>query len=295
MRRNILVSSASTIRRNMGLLEIETADRVARVPFREVGALVVESETSTMTAAAMSALMDSRSSVTVCGPNHMPIGMMLPVEGHCRQAELIESQIAIGEPLRKRLWKRIVKAKIENQARVLDALHLDSKPLRECARSVRSDDADNREGAAAAAYFRALAPDGGRRESAITAPLDYGYAILRGCIGRHAAAGGWLLSRGIKHRSQYNAFNLVDDLIEPFRPIVDLVVMANSMADPLELEDRRLLVQTLECLMTFEGKRLVVDTCAEEVMDSLRAAVTYGDASLLRLPVLDGLAYAEFE
>lgn len=295
MNRNILVSAPAEIRRNMGLLEIKTRERIVRIPFREVGSLVIESEASTITNAALSALMGNNVSVSVCGPNHMPIGMMLPTEGHCRQAELIESQLAIAEPLRKRLWKKIVEAKIKNQTSVLDALNLDSRVLKTYARSVRSDDSDNREGAAAAAYFRALVPEGGRRDGERTGPLDYGYAILRACIGRHAAAGGWLLSRGIKHHSQYNAFNLVDDLIEPFRPIVDLVVMANDLTDPLSLDDRRLLVRTLECLMKFEGKRLTIDGCAEGLVDSLRAAVRYKEAKLLKVPVLVGLTYAEFE
>lgn len=294
-RRNVLVSSRARIRRNEGLLEVETASRTSRIPFREVGCLVVEDLGTTLTAASVASLMEARSVVVLCGQSHMPLGMALPVEGHCRQSELVEMQIGMSGPLRKRLWRRIVRAKIENQARVLGLLGHDPKPLRVMAKAVRSDDADNREGAAAAIYFRTLVPDGGRRDGIRTGPLDYGYAILRGCVARHAAAGGWLLSRGLKHHSQYNAFNLVDDLIEPLRPIVDLVVVTNDLADPMDSSERATLVRTLECLMVMDGRRMTVDACADEMVDSLRAALKHEEDSLLRLPELDGLAYAEYE
>ncbi len=199
------------------------------------------------------------------------------------------------KPLRKQLWRRIVIQKILNQASVLDLLGKDSSDLRRHAANVLSDDNSGREAVAAAAYFKRALPEGTRREGRFSAALDYGYAIIRAAIGRAAASGGWLLSHGIHHSNALNAFNLVDDIIEPFRPLVDLLVFTNSFSQELTSDDKRQLVGILEYQMAFDDRKLGLQAAIDEVFDTLKTSVVQKNADLLHLPRIIGLDRIGFE
>lgn len=259
------------------------------MPLEEIWVVIVESHQTTLTTACMSALNDAGIGLMICGKDHMPNGLLLPLGAHSRHAAIVEDQLAMSKPLTKQLWKRIVQAKILNQAAVLAELGLPNDQLLECAASVRSGDVDNREGVAAAAYFKVLLEDGGRRGSQRSSALDYGYGVLRAGIGRAAVGGGWLVSRGIHHHSVYNAFNLVDDLIEPYRPLVDLIVMSYDVLEPLSPQDKALLATVFEHVMRIDGKLCSCEQCIEVMFSSLRTAVLEGDAERLVLPTLEGL------
>ena len=131
--------------------------------------------------------------------------------------------------------------------------------------------------------------------SAYSSALDYGYGVLRAGIGRAAVGGGWLVSRGIHHHSVYNAFNLVDDLIEPFRPLVDLLVMTYHVTDPLTPQSKALLARVFEHVMVMDGKRCSCMQCIEVMFSSLRSAVLERNAGRLLLPRLDGLETVPIE
>ena len=270
-------------------------DRSATIPLEDIWVVIIESHLVTLTVACMSQLNDAGIGVMICGHDHMSNGLMLPLGAHSRHARIVEDQLAMSLPLKKQLWKRIVQTKILNQASVLKEMGISPDPLPSYAKNVLSGDTDNREGAAAAAYFKALITEGTRRNSMQSSALDYGYSILRAGIGRAAVGGGWLVSQGLHHHSVYNAFNLVDDLIEPYRPLVDLIVMSNGITEPLEQEDKALLARIFEHVLTIDGKRCGCQQCIETTLSSLRSAVLEKDPKKLLLPELKGLEMITIE
>ena len=267
----------------------------ARIPLEDIWVLIIESHQAQITTVALSKMVDSGIGVMLCGDNHMPNGLLLPLGAHSRHAAIVEDQLTISKPLRKRLWQHIVKVKVLNQAKVLELLGMESSYLRDAAKAVQSGDVTNRESVAASWYFRHLIPNGTRRNSSLTAALDYGYAVLRAGIGRCAVSGGWLVSRGIHHCSNLNAFNLVDDLIEPFRPIVDLLVLTERLGAPLTSESKIKLASIFEYQVVTSVGLMTVQSAIELELDSLKASILAGDAALLRLPSVGPLSKAVLE
>ena len=293
--RTIRIQSKAHLCVRNGLLQIETDDRSLAIPLEDIWVVIVESHLTTLTVSCMSSLNEAGIGVMICGRNHMPNGLLLPLGAHSRHAKIVEDQLMMSVPMKKQLWKRIVQSKIENQAAVLKEMGIDSNPLDEYAASVQSGDKNNREGAAAAVYFKRLSKAGTRRVSAQSAALDYGYSVLRAGIGRAVVGGGWLASQGIHHHSVYNAFNLVDDLIEPFRPLIDFIVMSYGLEDPLEPSDKALLARVFEHVMLIDGKRCGCQQCIEVVLSSLRTAVLEKNPSKLLLPRLERLEMVTVE
>lgn len=295
----ITLQSKAHLSISRGQLKVELEAKPTKsIPLQDIWVLIIESHHVTVTTACLSALTDAGIGVITCGKDHMPNGLLLPLGAHSRHAEIVEDQLAISKELRNQLWKRIVEQKILNQAKVLEEIGNDAKTvarLRAYAATVRSGDADNREAAAAALYFKSLIKTGGRRDSAEGSALDYGYAILRAGIGREGVGGGWLVSRGIHHHGNENAFNLIDDLIEPFRPLVDLMCVAYDLKDPLLSEDKRCLSTVFSHKMRMDGRYSPVDVCISEVFASLRRSVKKNDPKLLILPELYGLEIAKCE
>lgn len=291
----ILIQSKAHLCIKNGLLKIDIDNRSATIPLEDIWVVIVESHMTTLTVACMSQLNDAGIGVMICGRDHMPNGLLLPIGAHSRHARIVEDQLAMTLPFKKQLWKRIVQAKILNQAAVLQEMGLSAGPLPQYAKTVLSGDSDNREGAAASAYFKSLITNGTRRNSIQSGALDYGYGVLRAGIGRVAVGGGWLVSQGIHHHSVYNAFNLVDDLIEPFRPLVDLIVMSYSIEEPLMPRDKALLARVFEHVMTIDGKRCGCQQCIETMLSSLRTAVLEKDPKRLLLPELKGLEMIAIE
>lgn len=294
-RRTVLIQSKAHLSIKHGLLSVETEAGSTELPLEEIWVVIVESHLTTLTTACLSRLNDAGIGVMICGADHMPNGLLLPLGAHSRHAAIVEDQLAMSKPLMKRLWRRIVQTKICNQAAVLDELDLPSATLRRYQKDVLSGDTSNREGAAAAAYFQSIMAQGGRRNSVYSSALDYGYSVVRAGIGRAAVGGGWLVSRGMHHHSIYNAFNLVDDLIEPYRPLVDLIVLTYDVTDPLTPKSKALLSRVFEHTMMVEGKRCSCEQCIEMTLSSLRTAVLEKDASRLQLPLIDGLQTVAME
>lgn len=283
-KRTVCIHNAAKLSVRSSSLIVSQADREASIPLEDIWVVILETHRATVTSAALSALTDAGIGVMTCGNDHMPNGLTLPIGAHSRHAQIVENQLAISKPLQKQLWRRIVTRKINNQADVLAMQGLDAGKVREHASHVLSDDSSNREAVAAAAYFKLLLPEGTRREGPYAAALDYGYGVLRAGIGRVAVGGGWLVSRGIHHCSDLNAFNLVDDFIEPFRPLVDLIVVRNNLKGELTHEAKCVLAGVFEHVMDVNGVQLGVQAAIEEAFDSLRAAVLEKDADKLRLP-----------
>ena len=295
-KRTICIQNPASISvKNESLAISQNGDLRGLIPLEDIWVLIIESHQVQVTAAALSRLVDAGIGVMLCGDDHMPNGLLLPIGAHSRHAAIVEDQLAISKPLKKRLWQRIVKAKITNQARVLDLLGSDGSAVKGLANEVLSGDTSNREAVAATAYFRCLLPRGGRRAGPYTPALDYGYTVLRSGIGRAAVGGGWLVSRGIHHSNNLNAFNLVDDLIEPFRPVVDLLVIQERLGGALTPDIKKGLASIFEVLVRTEMGEVPVQVAIEEELDTLKAAVREGNASLLELPNVIPLKRASLE
>lgn len=216
---------------------------IKTVPIEDVGVVVLEDWQITITNGALSALLQNNCAVITCDEKRMPAGMILPLDGHTVQSERFRLQIEASLPLRKQLWQQTVQAKIRNQASVLRRLSgAEAGCMMAWANNVKSGDSENLEGRAAAYYWKSVFPEMDRfvRDRDGDVPnnlLNYGYAVVRALVARALVASGLLPTFGIHHHNRYNAFCLADDIMEPYRPYVDEMVigMLESGVDCSEL------------------------------------------------------------
>ncbi len=216
----------------------ETQQEVVRtVPIEDIGVVVLEDRQITITNVALDALLQNNCAVITCDEKHMPAGMLLPLEGNTIQSERFANQIDASLPLKKQLWQQTVQAKIRNQASVLKRLSgVEVGCMLAWANDVKSGDSDNLEGRAAAYYWKNIFPSlpGFTRDREGEMPnnlLNYGYAIVRAVIARALVASGLLPTLGIHHHNRYNAYCLADDIMEPYRPYVDELVVNIMRSD----------------------------------------------------------------
>lgn len=219
------VETNDTITEQMKLNSIRT------IPIEDIGMVVLDNKRITITSALMDALLDNNSAVISCNDKSMPTGLFMPLAGNTIQSERFHDQINSSLPLRKQLWAQTIKQKILNQAEVLGRYGTASvKPLLRMAEDVRSGDTENKEAQAAAYYWKNIFVDipdfvRGREGEPPNNLLNYGYAILRAIIARALVSSGLLPTLGIHHHNRYNAYCLADDIMEPYRPYVDDVVI----------------------------------------------------------------------
>ncbi len=209
---------------------------VGTVPLDSICSIMATGQAMTFTKNLLSALCDNGIPLIITGENYNPVGILTPLVGHNRQMAIQQAQINTSRPLEKQLWKSIVQEKIRNQSRVLDKFERDNR-IKHLAMTVQSGDPSNIEGIAARMYFSALfGPDFLRihHHPGINSFLNYGYAIIRGAMARMVVGAGLNPSYGIQHHNQLNPICLVDDLMEPYRPIIDCIVydIFNGSDDP---------------------------------------------------------------
>ena len=245
------------------LPDIVKQETVRTIPIEDIGVVVLDNKQITITQGALAELVANSAAVITCDNKCMPTGMLLPLSGNTLYQERFRNQIEDSIPLRKQLWQQTVKAKIENQAYCLQKNTSKSfVPLHVLARKVRSDDADNHEAQAAAYYWKNIFFEGFTRDKDGVPPnnlLNYGYAILRAVIARALVGSGLLPVYGIHHHNRYNAYCLADDIMEPYRPFVDDIVLSTmkkmEVSDDLTVELKRemLLIPVLDVFIG--GKR----------------------------------------
>lgn len=270
-------------------------DGEVRLPLEDLAWIIVDTPQATMTSALLTACMEEGVAILVTDARHHPCGMVLPFHRHHRQAAVAALQIEAGKPLKKRLWQSVIRVKIENQAATLSICRrLGAQPLREMSRRVKSGDLTNSEAQAARYYWACLFEHFARANVADlrNSMLNYGYAILRAAIARALVAYGLLPAVGLRHASAANAFNLADDVLEPFRPFVDrlVFVMLNSAPErterELSLQDRRSLSAVLAAAARVGDEVMTLLAASELAAASLVRALEQRSAALLRLPRL---------
>lgn len=218
--------SGRHLSRDRGFLLVqENGQTLGRVPLDQIAAVIVHAHGVTWTNSILVELAERGAPVVFCAANHQPRALLLPIEGHHAQGARMRAQWTASEPLRKQAWKRVVIAKIKMQAAALAAIGQPSAPVHFIARNVQSGDSTNAEAQAARLYWPMLLGPDFRRDperSDVNGLLNYGYTVLRAAMARAIAAAGLHPTIGIFHSNRSNAFALADDLMEPFRPLVDL-------------------------------------------------------------------------
>lgn len=212
-----------------GLNEANRQLGVKTIPIEDLGVVVLDHKQITITEAVLAALLDNNVAIVTCNDQHLPVGLTLPLDGNHIQTERFRQQIDASEPLKKQLWQQTISSKIKGQAYALASEGVVNKNMLAWATQVRSGDADNLEGRAAVYYWRNIFhnPDfvRGQEEAPPNNLLNYGYAIVRAMMARALVAAGLLPTLGIHHHNRYNAYCLADDIMEPYRPFVDMKVI----------------------------------------------------------------------
>jgi len=271
-----------------GFLMVEQdKEEVGRVALDDIHAVIVHAHGVTWTGNLVTQLATRGAPIVFCGANHSPVAVTLPVEGHHAQGARIRAQWAASKPLAKQLWRRVVQAKIAMQGSLLEARGAPGAAgFQLIARRVRSGDPENVEAQAARRYWPALMGADFRRDrdrSGANALLNYGYAVMRATVARAVVAAGLHPTIGIQHANRANAFALADDLVEPFRPLVDALVaaMVGQGIDGLDPTLKRRFARLIAFDLRIGGEASPVSVAAQRLAQSLARAFETGRPELL--------------
>jgi len=268
---------------------------LGQVPLDDIAAVIANAHGLSYTNNLLVSLADRGAPFVLCAANHNAVGMLLPIEGNFEQSHRIEAQIAAPLPTHKRLWASVVRAKLEQQAAALEAAGAPTAPLSALVGKVKSGDPANLEAQGARRYWTLLFGEEFRRDrdaSGTNALLNYAYTVLRAATARSIIAAGLHPSIGLHHSHDNNAMRLVDDMMEPFRPVMDLKIWQLKRNGEREVtpETKRALVRTLYDDMQTDQGATPVTVCLQRLATSL-AQVYVGEREKLDLP-LPGLPLA---
>jgi CRISPR-associated protein Cas1 len=271
------------------LVVTEKREEVGRIPLDDVAAVIIHAHGVTWTTNLVAALAERGALLVLCGTNHAPVAVCMPLDGHHGQNARIRAQWDAGKPLAKQLWREIVVAKIRWQAAALEAAGIEAGAFGMLARRVRSGDPDNVEAQAARRYWPLLMGREFRRDRSaegVNALLNYGYTIMRSLLARSVVAAGLHPSIGIHHANRGNAFALADDLIEPFRPLVDLMSVQFVSRGVLEVsaEVKQGFAGLIALDLPGEDGMTTVSGAAVRLCQSLARCFEAGKAAGLALP-----------
>ena len=290
--RTLTIDSPAELHVRSGQLTIqrEQDEKPLLLDLDDLVCIVLANLDITLSTGALNAIATRGITVLGCGRNFAPSSIILPFARNSRYSEIVSSQLSMSLPLQKQLWRRLVKQKILNQAAVLRLENLKgASKLEELAATVRSGDPDNREAVAARYYFPRLKPGYVRNEiSPTSSALNYGYAVVRSALSRAVVSHGFITSVGLHHDNERNEFTLVDDLIEPFRPMVDLQMLQLNLEDEdpshLSRTARRNLTSVLRNTCLLSGRKTSCLLATDELVVSLMRAIEQKDARLLEVP-----------
>ena len=300
--RSLLISRPAKLSLQQQHLLIQQEESIP-VPLEDIAVIVVESREVVITTPLLSACAQNGITLLTCDEQFLPCGQWLPFAQYHRSLKILRQQMNMTQPQKKQLWQQIVKQKIRNQAWMLDYSGHDiaSGRLNALADEVKSGDKGYAEGQAAALYFPLLFGDAFTRssESGINACLNYGYSIIRSAVARALIQYGFLPALGLHHRSELNPFNLADDFIEPYRPIVDLLayehLSSGSLKDTLTPEFKRKLIELLCHQILLDKQKYSVLAAIDRTIQSFQTALSENNPKLLKLPQMLPLKVHAYE
>jgi CRISP-associated protein Cas1 len=299
--RTVMIQNPAKLNLSKGQLRVENNQgEVATLPIEDITTLILESPQIQLSSTLLSACQQHGVALITCDEAHMPNGVLLPFQPHSRQSRVAALQQSWSEPLRKRLWQKVVQGKITNQAMCLarNQKHEAAERLAVMSKRVQSGDPDNMEAQAARLYWRALMGADFRRGASdkINAALNYGYAVVRASVARSQVAYGLLPVFGIHHSNDLNAFNLTDDMMEVLRPFVDDRVwqmVQTAELDPnasdlsISIRQKLAAIMNTQCLIGREIHSL--SNACDTLASTLVSAIEGKSAAILELPSMKSL------
>ena len=294
LKRTIYVGNPAYLKLKDNQLKIEdpiSKETKGSIPVEDLGFLVLDHYQITLSHRLIMALQQNNVAIISCDDSHMPLGLMLPLSGHVEHSERLKAQVNVSEPLRKQLWKQTVEAKIYQQKQVLRKNKLPYEAMVGYMNEVKSGDTTNMEGIAAQYYWRHLFDDF-TRERKGDAPnnfLNFGYAVLRSMVARAIVSTGLHPTLGIFHKNKYNAYCLADDVMEPYRPYVDDLVLQwiqkYPQASVLDKPCKAHLLQIATQDVYINGLQRPLMTALSITTSSLYKCYT-GEARVIHYPLL---------
>lgn len=258
-----------------GFLLINVEDKeIARIPLDEIYSIIITSYQVSYSHTLLVELSKRNIVFVICGTNHLPTSILWPVEGNYQQSAVMRAQINISEPFSKQLWKQVIQAKLRFQQEVLDKADIKGSLLLEMSKRVQSGDVDNLEAQGAKKYWSLLFGNKfirDRQARGVNAMLNYGYAIIRSGVARSIIGAGMHPTFGIFHKNRFNPMCLVDDLMEPYRPIIDWEVYKLNKVGTKELngEIKKKLCLTLSYDCSFNDKATPISAAINHTAQSL--------------------------
>ena len=289
----LIENKSSIISKNLQLI-IKSETREGTIPIEEIGFLVLDHPEIYISIPAMNLLIENNSAVIICNRNHLPNGQFLNLNSHHIQQEIFKNQIEASLPLKKQLWQQTIIEKITNQGILLQKITGQKNTLDFLASKVLSGDSSNMEGVAASQYWKSFFETTDiafKRERFGDYPnnfLNYGYAILRAATARALSGSGLLNTLGIHHKSKYNAFALADDIMEPFRPLVDekvFEIIKQYEEQDLNTKIKADLLQILTRTVYFEDEKSPLMVALQKTASSLQQCYT-GERKKIKYPKL---------
>ncbi|PTJ70341.1 type II CRISPR-associated endonuclease Cas1 [Staphylococcus hyicus] len=289
--RIVYASDVSKMSLNLNSLKVTKGDLEVKIPLSDIFAVVIEDLTVTLTARLLVELSDYNILVILCNQKHLPECMLQPISGHYSQYGQMKEQLSWGQSEKDALWKMIVQQKIKNQVACMEHNGIDkerTEKMLQLKSSVKLFDRENIEGQAAKYYFNSFFTNFTRDNDDLleNAVLNYGYTILNSAIARTIVAKGLMPAMGIHHIGGRNHFNLASDLIEPFRPIVDLYLLKNPPDDFMTKQYRLNLVNLLHARVYIDGKMQTVIRAIDMMVQSIIEYFREGQPHLIKFPEL---------
>ncbi|GAA3632970.1 type II CRISPR-associated endonuclease Cas1 [Flavivirga jejuensis] len=291
IKKTLLFSNKCSITTKLEQLVIKSETRNKTIPIEDIGFLVIDNPEIYISIPALNLLIKNNTSVIICNKTHLPNGMFLNLNSHHIQQEIFKYQIEASVPLKKQLWQQTIIEKIKNQGKLLEKITSSKNKFEYLASKVSSGDTTNMEAVAANFYWKSFFEMSFKRERFGNYPnnfLNYGYAILRAATARALSGSGLLNTLGIHHKNKYNAFALADDIMEPFRPIIDEAVhtiIQHYNEEDLNTEIKSLLLQTLTRTVYFKDEKSPLMVALQKTASSLQQCYS-GKRKKIKYPKL---------
>ncbi len=294
--RTLIIESESKLHLKLDNLVVKKNDEEIYVPIKDLSIIVLNNPMMLVTTRLLECLAQNNVGVIICDSNHLPIGIYTALNNHSRAVKMNNKQINFSEESKAILWQAIVRSKILNQSILLKKKHGESDNLTKMYKyisNVELYDSTNREGHAAKVYFNSMFGKLFSRDNEnyiINSALNYGYAIVRATLARICVSYGLNTMIGVFHKSEYNQFNLCDDLIEPFRPFVDMYAMKIMENEKyLTYEIRKKLINIINLRINYRNKIMYINNVLEKFVQSYCKFLETGNIDNVYFPILEKL------